>query len=226
MSRCAALCFAVPTFLLTSSLQPVQPSGQKHKPKSTQPAITEPDLVFEGEIERGKTYVHDIGHDLQFRLDVSSEGDYAGWEISITPKTQPSDGPVEFSAIATPPYHNFNERYLETTFNFSAQEILAMSPRRFNFVLSVDDEHRAEEVVNAMLYPNSLSDDDKQRVAMSSTAIQLGTGEFSIQKSRVTSIKDPLYPGSIEYIKFEVKLKFPPGLTMAQVLAPVEPASK
>ena len=68
-----------------------------HKPKSTQPAITEPDLVFDGEIERGKTYVHDIGHDLQFLLDIASEGDYAGWEISITPKTQPSDGPIEFS---------------------------------------------------------------------------------------------------------------------------------
>jgi hypothetical protein len=196
------------------------------KPKSTQPAITEPDLVFDGEIERGKTYVHDIGHDLQFRLQVSSEGDYAGWDISITPKTQPSDGPVEFSAIATPPYHNFNDRYLETTYNFSAQEILAMSPRRFNFVLSLDDEHRAEEVVNAMLYPNSVSDDDKQRIAMSSTNIELGTGEFVIQRSRVTSIKDPLYPGSIEFIKFEVKLKFPPGLTMAQVLAPVETPSK
>jgi hypothetical protein len=196
------------------------------KPKSTQPAITEPDLVFDGEIERGKTYVHDIGHDLQFRLQVSSEGDYAGWDISIAPKTQPSDGPVEFSAIATPPYHNFNDRYLETTYNFSAQEILAMSPRRFNFVLSLDDEHRAEEVVNAMLYPNSVSDDDKQRIAMSSTNIELGTGEFLIQRSRVTSIKDPLYPGSIEYIKFEVKLKFPPGLTMAQILAPVETPSK
>ena len=197
-----------------------------HKPKSTQPAITDPDSVFTGEIERGKTYIHDIGHDLQFHLDVSPEGDYAGWDISITPKTQPSDGPIEFSAIATPPYHNFNERYLETTYNFSAQEILEMSPRRFNFVMSIDDEHRAEEVVNAMLYPNSVSDDDKQRIAMSSSNIQLGTGEFSIQRSRVTSLKDPLYPGSIEYIKFEVKLKFPPGLTMAQVLAPVETPPK
>ena len=197
-----------------------------HKPKSTQPAITDPDLVFTGEIERGKTYIHDIGHDLQFRLDVSPEGDYAGWDISITPKTQPSDGPIELSAIATPPYHNFNERYLETTYNFSAQEILEMSPRRFNFVMSIDDEHRAEEVVNAMLYPNSVSDDDKQRIAMSSANIQLGTGEFSIQRSRVTSLKDPLYPGSIEYIKFEVKLKFPPGLTMSQVLAPVETPPK
>lgn len=202
------------------------PPQNHRKAKSPQPAITEPDLVFTGEVERGKTFIHDIGHDLQFRLDVASEGAFAGWDIGVTPKTQPSDGPIEFSAIATPPYHNFNERYIETIYNFTAQEILAMSPRRFNFVLSVDDEHRAEEVVNAMLYPNSVSDDDKQRIAMSSTNIQLGTGELAIQKSRVTSPKDPLYPGSIEYLKFEVKLKFPPGLTMAQVLAPVETPSK
>jgi hypothetical protein len=202
------------------------PVQNHHKSKSTQPPITEPDLVFAGEIERGKTYIHDIGHDLEFRLDVASEGAFAGWDISIVPKTQPSDGPIEFSAIATPPYHNFNERYIETIYNFTPQEILAMSPRRFNFVLSVDDEHRAEEVVNAMLYPNSVSDDDKQRIEMSSANIQLGTGELSIGKSRVTSLKDPLYPGSIEYLKFEVKLKFPPGLTMAQVLAPGETPSK
>ena len=200
---------------------------QNHrKPKPVQSAIAEADLVFTGEIERGKTYIHDIGHDLQFRLNVAADGDYAGWDISITPKTQPTDGPIEFSAIATPPYHNFNERYIETIFNFTAKEILEMSPRTFNFVLSVDDEHRAEEVVNAMLYPNSVSEDDKQRIAMSSANIQLATGELAIQKSRVTSLKDPLYPGSIEYIKFEVKLKFPPVLTMAQVLAPVETPSK
>ena len=202
------------------------PLQNHRKSKSTQPAITEPDLEFTSEIDRGKTYIHDIGHDLQFRLEVAPSGDYAGWDISITPKTQPKGDPIEFSAIATPPYHNFNERYLETTYNFSAQEILEMSPRRFNFVLSVDDEHRAEEVVNAMLYPNSVSEDDKQRIAVSSANIQLGTGEFVILKSRVTSLKDPLYPGSIEYIKFEVSLKFPPGLTMAQVLAPAEPPSK
>ncbi len=202
------------------------PLQNHHKPKSNQPAITDPDLVFSGEIERGKTYIHDIGHDLEFHLDVASEGAFAGWDVGIVPKTQPKDGPIEFSAIATPPYHNFNERYIETIYNFTAQEILAMSPRRFNFVLSVDDEHRAEEVVNAMLYPNSVSDDDKQRIEMSSANIQLGTGELSIQRSRVTSVKDPLYPGSIEYLKFEVKLKFPPGLTMAQVLSPVEVPSK
>jgi len=198
------------------------PLQNHRKSKNPQPSIKEPDVQFTGEIERGKTYIHDIGHDLQFCLEVSSAGDFAGWDISITPKTQPSDGPIEFSAIATPPYHNFNDRYLETTYGFSAQEILNMTPRRFNFVLSIDDEHRAEEVVNAMLYPNSVSDDNKDRINISSANLQLGTGEFSMVKSRVTSIKDPLYPGSIAWISFEVKIKFPPTLTLAQVLAPAD----
>jgi len=215
---------ALPIILL--SLPLALAPAQKHRSKSSQPAISDPDIQFSGEIDRGKTYIHDIGHDLQFRLEVPSVGDYAGWDISITPNKQPADGPIEFSAIATPPYHNFNDRYLETTFNFSAQEILQMSPRRFNFVMSVDDEHRAEEVVNAWLYPNSVSDDDKERIAVSSANIQLGTAEFSILQSRVTSNKDPLYPGSIAWIKFDVKIKFPPGLTLAQVLAPVEPPAK
>jgi hypothetical protein len=215
---------ALPIILLSLAL--VSASAQKHKSKSTQPPITNPDLQFTGEIDRGKTYIHDIGHGLQFRLEVSSLGDYAGWDISITPKTQPSDGPIEFSAIATPPYHNFNDRYLNITYNFSAQEIVEMSPRRFNFVMSIDDEHRAEEVVNALLYPNSVSDDDKQRIAVSSTNIQLATAEFSIVKSRISSNKDPLYPGSIAWLSFEVKVKFPPALTLAEVLAPTEPPPK
>lgn len=200
-------------------------SAQNHarKNKSVAPEITNPDIQFSGEIDRGKTYIHDIGHDLQFRLEVASVGDYAGWDISITPKVQPTgDEPIEFSGIATPPYHSFNDRYLNTTYNFSAKEILEMSPRRFNFVLTENDEHRAEEVVNVALYPNSVSDDEKQRVSESAADIQLGTGEFSVVRFRITSLKDPLYPGSIEWIKFDVKLKFPPALTMSEVLAPAE----
>ncbi|MGA8144463.1 MAG: hypothetical protein WB987_11290 [Candidatus Acidiferrales bacterium] len=215
---------STPAVALALALTLVPAAAQNHrKSKTSQPAIANPDVEFAGEIDRGKTYIHDIGHDLEFRLEVAPDGDSAGWEISITPKTQPVDGPIEFSAIATPPYHNFNERYIETTYNFSAQEILEMTPRRFNFVLTVDDEHRAEEAVNVMLYPNSVSEDEKQRVAMNSGNIQLGTAEFSILKSRVTSVKDPLYPGSIEWIKFGVRIKFPPALTMAQVLAPSPP---
>ena len=56
---------------------------------------------------------------FEFRLDVASEGAFAGWDISYHPKdVSPPDGSIEFSAIATPPYHNFDERYIETTLQF------------------------------------------------------------------------------------------------------------
>lgn len=217
--------FLVPVAALALATASAQNRSRKNK--SATPEITNPDMQFSGEIDRGKTYIHDIGHDLQFRLEVASVGDYAGWDICITPKVQrTNDDPIEFSGVATPPYHSFNDRYLNTTYNFSAKEILEMSPRRFNFVLTEDDEHRAEEAVNIALYPNSVSDDEKQRVAESAANIQLGAGEFSVVRFRITSLKDPLYPGSIEWIKFDVKLKFPPALTMSEVLGPTEPSSK
>jgi hypothetical protein len=214
--------------ILVVALASMPGSAQNHSRKSKTPApeIENPDVDFTAEVERGKTFEHDIGHDLIFRLEVPETGDYAGWDIMIVPKTQPADGPIEFSAIATPPYHSYNERYIDVTFGFSAKEILEMSPRRFNFVMSENDEHRAEEVVNVALYPNSASDDEKQRVAESSENIQLGTAEFKALKYRITSIKDPLFPGSIEWMRFEVKLKFPPALTMAQVLAPADVPEK
>jgi len=212
--------------VLTLSIAPLPTQNHSHKSKTPAPEIEHPDVDFTAEVERGKTFEHDIGHDLIFRLEVPETGDYAGWDILIVPKTQPADGPIEFSAIATPPYHAYNERYIDVTFGFSAKEILEMSPRRFNFVTSENDEHRAEEAVNVALYPNSASDDEKQRVAESAENIQLGVGEFRALKYRITSIKDPLYPGSIEWMRFEVKLKFPPVLTMARVLAPADVPAK
>ena len=214
------------TVMLVLASAPLTTQNHSRKSKSPAPEIENPDVDFTAEVERGKTFEHDIGHDLLFRLEVPETGDYAGWDITIVPKTQPADGPIEFSAIATPPYHAYNERYIDVTFGFSAKEILEMSPRRFNFVMSENDEHRAEEAVNVALYPNSASDDEKQRVAESAENIQLGIAEFRALKYRITSIKDPLFPGSIEWMRFEVKLKFPPALTMAQVLAPADVPAK
>ena len=196
------------------------------KSKTPAPAIENPDVDFTAEVERGKTFDHDIGHDLLFRLEVPETGDYAGWDIMIVPKTQPADGPIEFSAIATPPYHAYNERYIDVTFGFSAKEILEMSPRRFNFVLSANDEHRAEEAVNVALYPSSASDEEKQRVAESAEDIPVGMGEFTVVKYRITSIKESAVPWLDRMDALPMKVKFPPALTMAQVLAPAEVPAK
>ena len=94
-----------------------------------------------------------------------------------------------------------------------------MTTRKFNFVLSVADEQKANDVVNASLYPVTTSDEEKARIARESVGLQLGHGEFHITHSHVTLGKGDR-PDSIDVLKFDVTINFSPGLTLAQVLAP------
>jgi hypothetical protein len=49
----------------------------------------------------------------------------------------------------------------------------------------------------------------------------LGAGEFRILRSRITSGKNNEDLGSIDWLKFEVRLRFHSGLTLKQVVFPV-----
>jgi hypothetical protein len=165
-----------------------------------QPDVRE--LRFSGEATRGQPFTRDIGHNLFFRL---------------TPATS--------AAIATPPYHAYNDRYIAAAFGYSAKEALQAPLRKFNFVQSVGDEQRASEVVNAVLYPSTIGETEHARVAAESTELQLGTGQLRILHFKIVSGKDGA-PDLIAWIKFEVQLDFSPGLTLQQVLAPHPPAPK
>lgn len=179
------------------------------------------DVRFSGEVHAGTPYVHDIGHGLVFGLEPLR--DNSGWVIEIVPTGQTPKDPVEFSEIATPPYHFYNDRYLAAAYGYSAKEAAQMTTRKFNFVLSVADNQKANDVVNAALYPSAVSDDDQVRIASESASVQLGHGEFHITHSHVTLGKGDT-PDSIDTMKFDVLIGFPPGLTLAKVLAPKPPA--
>jgi hypothetical protein len=179
---------------------------------------------FSGEVFAGKRFVEDIGHGLAFGLQTLSGDGGNGWVIEIVPQAQDIDDPVDFSEIATPPYHFYNDRYLAAAFGYSAKEAVQLSTRKFNFVQSLADLHKANDVVNAMLYPSTLSDEEKARIARESAGVQLGRGVLHITHSHVTLGKGNT-PDSIDVLKFEVVLDFSPGLTLAEVLAPKPPAS-
>ena len=183
-------------------------------------------LHFTGEVTRGQPFAKDVGHNLFFRLTPATSEEGGGWVIEILPPTEPADGdPIEFAAIATPPYHAYNDRYIAAAFGYSAKEALATPVRRFNFVQSVEDEHRADEVVNAALYPSTVGESERARVAAESAALMLGTGQIRIVKSKIASGKEGS-PDVIAWIRFEVDLNFAPGLTLQDVLAPHPPAAK
>jgi hypothetical protein len=200
-----------------------QAKSQPHV-RDSAPSAEEPDVRFAGEVIDGQPFEQDIGRGLVFRLSPLGGNAAGGWVIEILPKVQPSDGPVEFAEIATPPYHFYNQRYLAGAFGYSAREAVAITPRKFYFVQSVTDEHIANEVVNAALYPGSVSDQEKFRVAGEAATLHLGRGELRILRSRVANGK-PGEPEIIAWLKFDVVLNFSPGITLQRLLAPKPPSA-
>lgn len=191
-------------------------SSQKHQSRAEAEKV---DLHIIGEVSGDKVFEQDIGHGLLFQLVPPEGGGNAGWIVEIVPKAEPDDGPVEFSAIATPPFHTYNERCIATVYGRSAADVVNMKDRKFFFVHSLDDEHRAEEVVNAALYPTNVSDADKVRIVAEQREIQLGQGELRILKARVGhKISDF---GTIDWLRFELDIEFSSGVTMANIIARV-----
>jgi hypothetical protein len=221
--RPIALLFA--SALLLATLGNLRPTRAQDQSAAERGEFESSQVRFSGEVFAGKRFVYDIGHGLVFGLQPLTGDGGGGWVIEIVPKVQAPDDPVEFSEIATPPYHFYNDRYLAAAYGYSAKEAVQMTTRKFNFVLSVADEDKANDVVNAMLYPSAMSDDEKARIARESTSVQLGHGEFHMTHSHVTLGKGDT-PDSIDMLKFEVVVNFSSGLTLAHVLAPKPPASR
>jgi hypothetical protein len=203
---------------LAAAAAPATSSRQKQDARAEKEEV---DFHIAGEVSNGHTFEQDIGRGLVFRLSLPSNAPDAGWVIQVVPKTEPDDGPIEFSSIATPPYHVYNDRILATAYGRSASEVVKLKDRTFFFVESVDDEHRAEEVVNAALYPTSLSDEERVRVTSEQHEVAVGKGEFRILKSHTGHGKMMSDLGYIDWIRFDLDIEFSPGLTMANIIGRV-----
>jgi len=217
------LCRSIAAFLAGAfcffALAESRPAPAQDHSAAQRAAAEAADVRFSGEVLPGKAFVHEIGHGLVFGLAPLSGDGGDGWVIEVVPKGQSEDDPVEFSEIVTPPYHFYNDRYLAAAYGYSAKEAVQMTTRKFNFVLSLGDQQKASDVVNAALYPVTTSDEEKDRIARESAGIQLGRGQLHITHSHVTLGKGDT-PDSIDVVKFDVTIEFSPGLTLAQVLAP------
>lgn len=201
-------------------------AGEQQSPaRDAAPSPDAAEVRFAGEVIDGQPFEYEVGHGLVFRLTPLGGDAAGGWVIEIMPKVQPPDGPVEFVAIATPPYHFYNQRYLAAAYNYSAREAVAITPRTFYFVQSVADEQIANEVVNGALYPGVVSDREKERIAGESANLHLGRGQLRILRSRIANGKQG-EPDIIAWVKFDVVLSFSPGITLEQLLAPIPPAAR
>jgi hypothetical protein len=176
------------------------------------------DIVFGGEVELGQKFEREIGHGLIFRLAPGYDVPESGWRIEISPKVQPGGNPLEFAWVATPPYHFANPLYLDTSYGTTAEAAVAMSPRAFHFVLSMEDFRAAADAVDLAIYSNNASEAEQERINRAAGKVEVGAGEVHILKSRLIAPEGEDTLGKIAWLKFEVKLKFKSGTTMQQIL--------
>jgi hypothetical protein len=176
-----------------------------------------PDLVVSGQVSRGESFERDIGHGLRFRLVPSPAGFGNGWDIQIVPSENPSNAPADFAAIVTPPYHFYNARYLNASYGVTARQAVAMSPRIFYFSETQEEFDAASEVVNSVIYSVEWPA-KRESLAAAAAKVPLGMGELRILRSRITAGKNSEDLGSIDWVKFEVRFRFHPNLTLQQIL--------
>ena len=181
-----------------------------------------PDVLFSGEVASGASFEREIGNGLLFRLVPSPVGFGKGWDIEIVPKIVPSGGYSEYSAIVTPPYHFYNLRYLNASYDVTAKQAVAISRRTFQFAQTPEDMQAASVVVNSVIYSVDWPS-KKDSLTAAASKVLLGEGELKILQSRITPGKNNEDLGSIDWLKFEVRLSFHSGLTLQQVLFPVDP---
>ena len=174
-------------------------------------------VTLGGEVAAGRSYEHGIGRNLIFRLAPSPASFGKGWDIEIVPKGKPDGGYPEYAALATPPYHLYKPIYVNASYGVTAQEAVAMSPRKFYFVETPADSQTASVVVNTMVYSIDWQT-RKDSLEASAAKIPLGAGELKILQSRITPGRNNEDLGSIDWIKFQVTLRLDSGTTLRDVL--------
>lgn len=176
-----------------------------------------PDLVIRGELSAGKSFKRDIGSGLVFELVPSPATFGNGWDIEIVPD-EPAGGFAEYASLATPPYHQYKPTYLNASYGVTAGQAVKMV-RKFQFVETPADSRAASVVVNTVVYTLDWTA-HKDSIAAQAAKIPVGVGELRVVRSRITPGKNGEDLGSVDWIKFQVRLWFHSGTTMEQVLFP------
>jgi hypothetical protein len=111
-----------------------------------------------------------------------------------------------------PPYRDYNQRYLNTTYGTMAWQAIAMSPREFSFVLNSEDCRAEAAWVSALLFSNAPPEKEFAEARAKLGSSPRGRGNLWIDKSKISRAAhaiDGVNYGSIDWIQFHVEIRFP-----------------
>jgi hypothetical protein len=193
-----------------------------HADRQSQPSppsfpSSKPDFVISGELSAGRSFKHGIGNGLFFELVPSPASFGKGWDIEVVPN-EPAGGFAEYASIATPPYHQYKPIYLNASYGVTAAQAVDMV-RKFQFVQTSEGSQAASVVVNTVVYTLDWTA-HRDLIAAQAAKIPVGVGELRVVSSRITPGRNGEDLGSIDWIKFQVRLWLHSGTTLEQVLFP------
>jgi hypothetical protein len=188
---------------LTATPAPLPTAPPPHR-------VSAPVTHFAGEVSRGQRYEEAIAPGLVFRLEPFA-GEDSAWEIEIAPDTEPSPAAVDCIGAIAVPTHGDLGLSIEPPGDGTAPAAALAKPRAFDFVSDAPNCKRAWNINNQLNYGYRLTEQEREKLdrELNANPFPLGHGELKVLDSRVSASSEKGKPVAIEWIKFEVDLRFP-----------------
>jgi hypothetical protein len=187
----------------------VLPSARLQTPKSSTLVSACREFSFDGRINGGDEYSHELSSGLLLRLtpSLAPQHENWGWVIHVEPR----DSNDDYAWPVNPPFHSGNSQWLATGYNESAQEQLSREHEVF-FVLNKAEYERAKKLANDALN-SSESPAAGQFLAMLPT---LRSAVLKVKPLKYETTNDGR---SVSWMQFSVSVttpaNFQPALGMA-----------
>ena len=177
---------------------------------SAQPVQEPPDCqvsTFSGEVARGRPFEQPFADGLLFRLSPATHpSNPQGWTIEVRNAAYPLH---DYVSVTTPPYRSFYPRDLTTSYGYTSESVVAISPRHFRCVFAEIDRARLASALGRLLWPADRSSEEIEAAEQLMERMEKGDGVFTIVDYRLSEPNGEHPLGVIESLRFEVRLCVP-----------------
>jgi hypothetical protein len=201
MNRAVILTF--PLFCaLTANAQSVKRMPGKMS-GTEKPTCSPGAICFSGKVFDGEEFRKTLNAELEFVLK-------PGWNIAIIPK-RPEGSCDEFASVVNGPYRAHRDLYIDTSYGWTAEQEVSISPREFRFVTNCADYRIEAARLNIVMWPYTATQQKYEEALAKLGTSALGKGRLWITDSKISHAGDTPDEklGKIEWMTFTVEIKLP-----------------
>ena len=189
--------------LISSAWSQTEHRATKKKPGSDAPECTKGAVCFSGEVLYGQEFRRPITRSMDFVIN-------GGTRFAVVP-SQTEGECDDFSNAVNPPHRAHKLLDLSADYDWTVEQEVAASPRRFKFVTNCADSHVEVERLRIVLWPYMVTEEKAAEAMEKLGTSASGTGRIWITGSNVSHADDPPdnNHGKILWMKFSVEILLP-----------------